>query len=129
MVDAALALFVERGYDAVTMEQVAESVGMSRRTLHRYFTSKDNILLGKYDALGETFADLLRARPLHEPVWESLHQVFSFSVDQSGDEELARRDAALTRIIGASPALFAVTSSEHNERSVNSPTFCGNEQG
>jgi len=107
VIDAALVLFGERGYDAVTMEQVADSVGMSRRTLHRYFTSKDDIVLGKYDALGGTFVELLRSRPLDESAWDSLRQVFGYSVDNFGDEELARRDATIARIIDASPALFA----------------------
>lgn len=107
VIDAALALFAEHGYDSVTVEQVADSVGISRRTLHRYFTSKDDIVLGKYDALGDTFVELLRSRPLDEPAWESLRQVFGHAAAHVGDEEWARRDAAITRIIDASPALFA----------------------
>lgn len=42
---AAIELFTERGYDAVTMAQVAEAVGVSRRTAFRYFPAKDDLML------------------------------------------------------------------------------------
>ncbi|WP_053206186.1 TetR/AcrR family transcriptional regulator [Jiangella muralis] len=45
IVEAGLRLFDERGYEAVTMEQIAADAGVSRRTLYRHFPTKDRILL------------------------------------------------------------------------------------
>lgn len=107
VVDAALELFIQHGYDAVTVEQIATSVGLSRRSLHRYFSSKDDIILCKYDTLGDTFVELLQARPLDEQGWESLQHVFAALSSSAGDDELARRDQHMTTIINGSPSLFA----------------------
>lgn len=45
----ALALFTERGFDEVTMADVAEAAGVSRRTLFRYFPSKPDLVWGGFD--------------------------------------------------------------------------------
>lgn len=41
---AAIALFVAQGYEATSMEQVADAAGVSRRTLYRYFDTKHDIV-------------------------------------------------------------------------------------
>src|SRR5262245_20306739 len=42
--DAAVALFIERGYVDTTMEAVAEAAGVSRRTAYRYFPNKEDLV-------------------------------------------------------------------------------------
>src|ERR1700759_1855624 len=42
----ALELFAEQGYPDVTMDDIAEELGVSARTLFRYFPSKEDIVLG-----------------------------------------------------------------------------------
>ena len=41
---AAIDLFVARGFDATSMDDVASAAGVSRRTLYRYFATKDDIV-------------------------------------------------------------------------------------
>jgi AcrR family transcriptional regulator len=56
---AAVELFLERGYDAVTMDDIAGAAGISRTTLWRYFRTKGEILWGhNTERLGETQAAL-----------------------------------------------------------------------
>jgi AcrR family transcriptional regulator len=43
--DAAFAIIVEQGYEALTMEAVAARVGISRQTLYNHFASRDEIVL------------------------------------------------------------------------------------
>lgn len=42
---AAFALIIEKGYDSLTMEMLAEQVGISRQTLYHHFASKDDLAL------------------------------------------------------------------------------------
>lgn len=47
--DAAIALFTERGYSAVTLADVAKEVGLARNSLYRYFPTKASILMRWYE--------------------------------------------------------------------------------
>ena len=49
IIDAALALFTERGFDATTMRAIAESAGVSLGNAYYYFRSKDELVQGFYD--------------------------------------------------------------------------------
>lgn len=60
--DAALMLFSERGYDATTLEEVAERADVHKRTLLRYFPTKAHLVLHyQYTAL-EEFAAAMKSR-------------------------------------------------------------------
>ncbi len=48
--DVALELFAERGFDAVSVDDVARAAGIARRTLFRYYASKNAIPWGDFDA-------------------------------------------------------------------------------
>src|ERR1700747_3848527 len=43
IIDAAERLFLERGFGAVTMDELAEAAGVARRTLYNQFASKEEI--------------------------------------------------------------------------------------
>lgn len=56
IIDAALALFLERGYDDTTMRAVAERAGVSVGNAYYYFASKEHLIQGFYDRAGEAHA-------------------------------------------------------------------------
>ena len=69
----AFRLFAERGFEAVTMADIAAAVGVGRRTLFRYFESKNDIPWGQFDHSLDGFRELLAAMPDDLPLHEAVH--------------------------------------------------------
>lgn len=107
LLDAAQELFARDGYENVTIEQIAEAVGVSRRSFFRYFRSKEAVVLGKYERQGEQFAEALDARPADEHPWVSLRRVFDAPVAYMSDPVLGPRAEEMQRIIDSSETLRA----------------------
>jgi len=63
LIDAALDLFVENGYEETTVAQIAERAGMNRATFFRHFADKREVLFGGEDVLAALFADAILAAP------------------------------------------------------------------
>jgi AcrR family transcriptional regulator len=57
---AAIELFLELGYDNVTVAQIADRAGLTRRTFSRYFTDKRDVLFAGSEQLPGLLADALR---------------------------------------------------------------------
>ncbi len=60
---AARALFIARGYDGTTLEDIADAANLSRRTLFHYFKSKDDILMSMAGGMGEALVQGLESQP------------------------------------------------------------------
>jgi AcrR family transcriptional regulator len=75
----ALRLFREQGYDATTVEQIAEAAEVSHTTFFRYFPTKEDVVL--QDDMELLWIDALRAQPPDLPPIEalraSLHDAFA----------------------------------------------------
>jgi AcrR family transcriptional regulator len=76
MMQAALRLFAERGYDATTIEDITDAADVAPRTFFHYFASKDDVLFGGHEdrraALIERFREAHAERPLAEALREAL---------------------------------------------------------
>lgn len=68
----ALELFAARGFDATTMEDIATAVGVHRRSLFRYFASKNDIVWGDFDRVLGRLRDLLAEADEREPLMAAL---------------------------------------------------------
>jgi AcrR family transcriptional regulator len=64
---AAWLLFAERGYEKTTVSEIARAAGVSRRSFFRYFSSKEDVVVGTTDALAEDVLAAFASRPAGEP--------------------------------------------------------------
>ncbi|MET1037659.1 MAG: TetR family transcriptional regulator [Aeromicrobium sp.] len=98
-------LFAEHGYEATTVDQIAEAAGMSRRTFFRYFAGKDELVLERLVESGQTMAETLRSRPADEDAWTALRAAFQVAVDLQ--ETHADKARPLQVMLREEPALRA----------------------
>ena len=80
---AALRLAVDRGLSKVLVEDIAAEAGVSPRTYNNYFSSKAEAITWRHLDRARRTANLLRARPSGEPLWESITCAV---VARAGDE-------------------------------------------
>lgn len=91
-------LFAEQGFEATTVDQIADAAGMSRRTFFRYFAGKDELVLDRIVASGRLVADALRARPAGEAAWPALRAAFAETIAlQEQHPETSRRVQVMLR--------------------------------
>ncbi|MDQ0715859.1 AcrR family transcriptional regulator [Streptomyces luteogriseus] len=84
---ATYALIEEQGYDATTIEQIADRAEVSPSTVSRYFPAKEDIVVT--DEWGPVMTAELRARPTDEPWADTLRYVMRTALDLSLAEEPA----------------------------------------
>ncbi|MFF0635716.1 TetR family transcriptional regulator [Nocardia sp. NPDC004151] len=78
VVDQALRLFAEKGYEATTVDEIAEAAGISRRTFFRQFRSKEDVVFADHESqLTQARAFLEAARgDAWDAVCEAVVEVF-----------------------------------------------------
>jgi AcrR family transcriptional regulator len=84
----ALRLFSERGFDAVTVEEVARAAGVSHMTFFRHFPTKESVVLDDpYDPiLGEAVKHQDPGLPALERVRRGILDAWREDTDEPGDE-------------------------------------------
>ena len=103
----AVRLFIERGYDTVTVNEVAEAAGVSPMTLYRHFPTKEDLVL--VDQHNLLIAAQIAAGPAYGPLVRRIGRALVEAADQlvrsrdDADELLLER----LRVMIATPALRA----------------------
>jgi AcrR family transcriptional regulator len=84
-IDAAMSIFEEEGYHAITMEKIAERSELSRAALYLYFKNKDEIVISAIVSYADYFADVLQKvfdnresikEKLLDKLWECFQQFY-----------------------------------------------------
>ena len=97
--DVALDLFVSRGFDEVSVDDVAQAAGIARRTLFRYYPSKNAIPWGDFDAHLDLMRHLLAEVPHDVPVGAALRSVL-LAFNDFGEIELFKHRQRMQVILG-----------------------------
>jgi len=111
--DTATQMFMERGFDAVRVTEIAEACGVSEKTVFNYFPTKESLIL---DRLESTMASLKAglADPAVSPVQAALRildsELGAMTSWLAGQDDPAQASAAIRRfgtLIQHTPALRA----------------------
>jgi AcrR family transcriptional regulator len=93
ILDAANALFAERGYDAVSIEDIASAAGVTRGLVHHYFGGRKDVYIGLLERLGAQ-----RESELRPPVGRSARARVADTVSRWLDWTQANRTIWLATI-------------------------------
>ena len=105
LASVALEMFVERGFDATTVDAIAAAAGVSRSTFFRHFATKEDAVLSRSEVLIEQFRQAARARPAGEPPMVAARGAL---IPLIADMTLHReRSAAIATLIATTPTLRA----------------------
>jgi AcrR family transcriptional regulator len=106
--DAALALFLERGFEQVTVAEVAVAAGVSTNTVFNYFAAKEDLFFDRQAAVEGHLAAVVRDRPAGTRAIGAVRADLLAALDR-GEPTLGLDPAAADfwRVVDASPALRA----------------------
>lgn len=100
---AAIDLFLERGFDAVTTAEIAERAGVTERTYFRHFADKREVLFDEENVLTEALTAALADVPEGEPPLPTMLRAFRAVVPMlEGNRPVSE---PLARVVAATPAL------------------------
>jgi AcrR family transcriptional regulator len=111
--DTARRLFAERGFEAVTVAEIAREAEVAQATVFNYFPTKEDLFYSRLEAFEERLVEAIRERPPGQSV---LAAFAAFLLDQrgvlamnapGGDDEATAQVRTVTRVITESPALLA----------------------
>jgi len=99
----AMSLFLERGFEATTLDDIAAAAEVSRRSLFHYFASKEEIVFSTKADFPGLIVEAIGRRPVDEPLLDMVENAL-VDLAQRYVSEPARR---LARLIHDTPALSA----------------------
>ena len=103
-------LFLKQGFEQTTIDQIAATAGISRRSFFRYFGTKEDIVLGDLARQGPAVRDALEAIPLEVLPWDALRSVFAMIDQREADQGLALQ---ISRMMYETPSLRARSIEKH----------------
>ena len=110
--DTAWRLFADRGFDRVTVAEVAREAQVAEATVFNYFPTKEDLFYFRLEVFGARLLDAIRGRDEEEPVLVAFRRHLLASQGllaqaEAGEPEVLDRLRSINRVIAASPALLA----------------------
>ena len=111
LVEAALALFIAKGYEQTTIREITDAVDVSERTFFRYFANKEDLALSFAKDHTDALMRELAARPPAEPpltaLRNALHAAIAALNDKTGALAGDSVYLSIMKLIEGTPSLLA----------------------
>ena len=110
--ETARRLFADRGFEQVTVAEVARHAQVAVATVFNYFPTKEDLFFYPLEAFGARLVDAIGSRAVGEPVLVAFRRFLLESGGliaqvEAGDAQALERLRTVNRVIAASPALLA----------------------
>lgn len=102
--NVALALFLERGFEATTIDEIAAAADVSKRSFFDYFPAKEDVVSAWQDRFGERLTEAVLARPADEPLTRVIEEAMTALIAAAAADPQA---LAIGNLIHETPALRA----------------------
>lgn len=108
-------LFVERGFDQVTIAQVAEAAGVAKMTVTNYFPAKEDLVFDRRQEIVAGLTGVVAGRAAGESVLDAARRYYREAL-QDGDPTLGHLGPYFARLVESSPTLVASERQMHDQR-------------
>lgn len=105
--ETARRLFTERGFDSVTVAEIARAADVAEKTVFNYFPTKEDLVYGRLESFEEELLAAVRDRPRGESVAAAFVRFVSRPRGLLAEKDAKEQLRAVTAMIAASPALLA----------------------
>jgi AcrR family transcriptional regulator len=107
--ESARRLFAERGFERVSVAEIARTADVSEKTVFNYFPTKEDLVYWRLESFERELLDTLRDRAVGESLLEAFGRFVRKPRGMLGRYDAATQErlAGLTRMIASSPSLLA----------------------
>jgi AcrR family transcriptional regulator len=102
--DVATKMFVARGFDQVTIAQVADAAGVAKMTVTNYFPRKEDLVFDRAEGIVRSLADVFAARAPGESLLAAIRRDYAARIARA-DVTLGLASPAFARMVANSPVL------------------------
>ncbi|MER6141028.1 TetR family transcriptional regulator [Streptomyces sparsogenes] len=113
--DTATRLFLERGFEAVTIAEIAAAAQVAKMTVTNYFPRKEDLALDYHEAFTAALARTVAGRQEGESALAALRREYLAAVERH-DPAIGFTGPEFARMIADSPALTARLRELHDQR-------------
>jgi AcrR family transcriptional regulator len=100
---AAMTLFLDRGFEATTIDDIAAAADVSKRGFFDYFPTKEDVVSAWQDEFGDALAAAVAARPAREPLTKVIEEALISTILAAVNPQ----SLAIGQLIHTTPALRA----------------------
>jgi len=106
-------LFAERGFERVTVSEIAREAEVAEKTVYNYFPTKEDLFYSRLEAFEEELLGAVRDRPAGQTVLEAFREFMLaprgiYARLEAGEARAAQEELrTITRVVTESPALLA----------------------
>jgi AcrR family transcriptional regulator len=105
--DTARQLFLEHGFEAVTVDEVAQAAQVSKKTVFNYFPTKEDLLLHRAEQREQELVQAIHEWSSDESIVEAFRRISLERLERLDEQLDAHRLGGFHQLIESSPALLA----------------------